>query len=122
MQLRTNARFLKIGVICKRAASLSPGHILERRRRHRAWRSNSCNGTTSPVARQVTVKSELAWVEGRLVFEGTSAAQAISEFNRRNEVQIELPDPKLATTRIYGRFKVAEPEEFVKFVAALPRE
>lgn len=76
----------------------------------------------SAITRQIEVKKELAWTDGWVVFEGMPATEAIDEFNRRNDVQIQLPHPGLGATRIYGRFKIAEPEEFERFVGRLARE
>lgn len=72
-----------------------------------------------PVTVQhVDVKTELAWAHGRLIFEsGTTVADAIEEFNKRNIVQITVKDSEIANQPVRGSFDAADPESFVQLLA-----
>jgi transmembrane sensor len=71
------------------------------------------------AARQVNVFNELAWAEGRLMFESASVASVVSELNRRNRLQIELVDAEVASREIYGTFQAADPETFAGFLQSV---
>jgi transmembrane sensor len=67
---------------------------------------------------RVDVKTELAWAQGRLIFEsGTTVADAIEEFNKRNIIQIAVNDGEIANQPIRGSFDAADPESFVQVLS-----
>lgn len=74
---------------------------------------------TGPVTVQrVNVKKELAWAQGRLIFESrTTVAEAIEEFNKRNHVQIAVEDSAIASRPVRGVFDAADPESFAQLIA-----
>jgi transmembrane sensor len=72
-------------------------------------------------ARRVNVERELAWAQGRLIFEDMTIAQAIDEFNRRNRLQIDVRDPAIAGRPVRGIFDAADPESFALFLARAAR-
>ena len=78
-------------------------------------------GASPLTVRLVDAKSELAWGNGLLIFQGVTAAEAVSEFNRRNHTQIQIADPRLAARRVYGQFRAADPRAFVNFLEASTR-
>jgi transmembrane sensor len=57
-----------------------------------------------------------AWRTGRLIFDGEMLAEAVSEFNRYNEVQIVIEDPQLAGERLSGVFDAHQPQSLVLFL------
>ncbi len=59
----------------------------------------------------------LAWQGARLVFVATPLADVVSEFNRRNPVQIELGDSALGVLPISGSFRPENVEGFVRLLA-----
>lgn len=68
-------------------------------------------------SRQVDVEDVLAWADGYVVFQKTPLPDAIAQFNRRNKIQIQLPDhPQASTYRITGRFRIADPLRFSRYV------
>jgi transmembrane sensor len=73
-------------------------------------------GSAEPV-RKVDASRELAWAEGRLVFQDTPVTEVIAQFNRYNRVQLHVVDPALARRSISGVFDAADPESFIEFVA-----
>lgn len=68
-------------------------------------------------AQHVDVERELAWVGGKLVFNGT-VAEAIRELNLRNRIQIELLEPAIGERRMVGVFDAADPMAFAKTLEA----
>ncbi len=52
------------------------------------------------------IEQLLSWRRGYLVFEATTLAEAVSEFNRYNTKKIVIDDPSLAALRIGGNFRV----------------
>lgn len=72
-------------------------------------------GKPEPV-RKIDPARELAWAEGRLVFDKTPIASALAQFNRYNQLQLRVTDEALGETPITGVFDVSEPESFVRFL------
>ncbi|MGH8176117.1 MAG: FecR family protein [Steroidobacter sp.] len=68
------------------------------------------------LIRHIDVKSELAWVDGWLIFRDETLAEAVDEFNRRNDTQIVVADPSVAALPVRGRFRVADSESFARFL------
>lgn len=71
-------------------------------------------GALTPKA--VDTQRELAWAQKQLIFRGDTLVDAASEFNRRNNVQIEIQDTTPAT-RISGIFLADDPETFAEMAA-----
>jgi transmembrane sensor len=77
----------------------------------------------APLAiKRVDPGKALAWEDGWLMFENSTVAQAVAEFNRRNRTQIEVRDPELASQPMRGGFRVSEPEAFAKFLKSMARD
>lgn len=76
---------------------------------------------TSPVVEKVApdvVRSVLAWQGPRLTFSDTPLAEAIAQFNRHNQVQIELADADLGALPIGGSFRPDNVDAFVRLLTA----
>lgn len=71
------------------------------------------------AVQRVDASRELAWADRQLVFEDTTVAEAVEDFNRRNRLQIEV-DPALAARPVRGVFDAADPESFVRSLATDP--
>jgi transmembrane sensor len=76
------------------------------------------SGTAEPV-REVDSRRELAWAEGRLIFESESVDRAVREFNRYNRIQITVNDTELSHRPISGVFSASDPESFVAFIQSV---
>ncbi len=61
----------------------------------------------------------LAWAEGRLIFDMSSVAEAVLQFNRYNRIQIIVNDQTLARRSISGTFDAADPESFAAFIQSV---
>jgi transmembrane sensor len=73
------------------------------------------NGAIGSV-RKVDWRQELAWSEGRLVFDNDSIADVVAEFNRYNRLQLQIADDALGKRSISGTFDASDPESFIAFL------
>ena len=60
------------------------------------------------------VETELSWREGMLVFDRSTLADAVTEFNRYNRRKLVISDPAIAHLRINAGFDATNPEQFVE--------
>jgi transmembrane sensor len=70
------------------------------------------------AVRKVDPGRQLAWAQGRLIFDNEAVAEVIEQFNRYSRVQIHVHDEELARLRVSGVFDAYEPEDFVAFMQA----
>ncbi len=68
---------------------------------------------------QADVNSATAWRQGLLVFRGRRLAEVIAEISRYHDVDIRLPDPKLAELKVNGSFRTEQLDELLNAVATL---
>ena len=61
----------------------------------------------------------LAWREGFVEFSDTPLSEAVAEMNRHGGRKIVIADPRVAQMKISGRFKLGEPERFLRTVSLL---
>lgn len=59
------------------------------------------------------LNQKLAWTRGRLFFDGETLGVAASEFNRYNQMQLEIADARIGGLRIFGTFEATRPQTFV---------
>lgn len=71
---------------------------------------------SAELLRKVDSTRELAWAEGRLIFENDRVTEVIKEFNRYNRVQLHVTDPTLAARPVSGVFSASDPESFIAFI------
>jgi transmembrane sensor len=62
------------------------------------------------------VEDSLSWRKGFLVFQDTSLADAVTEFNRYNTRHIEIADPSIGAIKLTGKFEPAKYEAFVRLL------
>jgi transmembrane sensor len=58
----------------------------------------------------------LSWIEGQLVFDGESLAEAVSQFNRYNAQRMVIPDSALGERRVVGTYDAFNPELFIRII------
>ena len=51
------------------------------------------------------IERQLAWTNGQLIFENTTLADTVSEFNRYNRRKLQIGDPDIAGVRNGGAFR-----------------
>ncbi|MGH8240542.1 MAG: FecR family protein [Steroidobacteraceae bacterium] len=64
------------------------------------------------------VRRRLAWREGAIELKGETLQQAVEEFNRYRSGKLLVADPRVASIRVGGRFKVDEADKFLSAVQA----
>lgn len=72
-----------------------------------------------PFVRTVDAARATSWTTGRLVFEGTSVADAVAEVNRYSIRKIELQAPRIAAIPVSGAFDAGDVDGFVAALADL---
>ncbi|AEG01274.1 FecR family protein [Methylomonas methanica] len=65
------------------------------------------------------IAAATAWRQGLLVFRGRRLGEVLAEIGRYHEVQIRLPDPKLADLKVNGSFPTAGLDKLLNAVTAL---
>jgi len=61
----------------------------------------------------ITIKKNLSWRQGNLVFKGESLAQAMEEVSRYTSIKIVIADEELKHIKIAGRFKTGDVEGLI---------
>jgi transmembrane sensor len=77
--------------------------------------SDTAQKTDSPNIASVT-----AWREREIVFESASLSDVAEEFNRYNERQLIIADPKLYGFHISGVFASTDPDSLIRFLKQRP--
>src|SRR5262249_1977536 len=62
------------------------------------------------AVKKVDSQRELAWAEGRLVFENEPIGHVVERFNQYNRVRLVVTDDALARRTISGVFDASDPE------------
>lgn len=74
----------------------------------------------SPVAAQsAAIDRSLSWRSGQIVLSGDTLAAAVAEFNRYNDIKLEIRGDALARKQMVGRFRTNEPTAFAHSTATL---
>lgn len=74
-------------------------------------------GAVEPV-HKVDSTRELAWADGRLIFDATPLSEVVKTFNRYNHQQLRVEDPQLARRPVSGVFQATDPETLLAFIRA----
>lgn len=64
-----------------------------------------------------TIERKLAWRAGKMSLDGETLGEAAAEFNRYSPTQIQIRDPDVAQKRLYGVFRLDDPEGFARTAA-----
>jgi transmembrane sensor len=64
------------------------------------------------------LRRRLAWLDGRLAFNGEPLADAVAEINRHNHRRVVVDDPGLSAQPVSGVFRAADAERFCREIAA----
>lgn len=92
-----------------RSTELTPGEVA-------VATADAMSVTRRPVAK---LSVELSWRKGLLIFDGTTLADAVSEFNKYNVEQIVIRDPSILKLRVNGTFPVHARQEFADVAHAV---
>jgi transmembrane sensor len=72
------------------------------------------------IAEHPNIASATAWTQRQLVFESASLADVADEFNRYNDRQLIVGDPRLETFHVSGVFSSTDPASLIRFLRARP--
>lgn len=68
----------------------------------------------------IDVRRATAWIQGNIAFENQSIAAVAAQFNRYNNQQISIEDPRIGALPISGTFDAHDVATFVAFLDSLP--
>ncbi|EIL98361.1 hypothetical protein RHOFW104T7_11860 [Rhodanobacter thiooxydans] len=68
----------------------------------------------------VDARRATAWTQGNIAFDNQSIAAVAAQFNRYNNQQISVDDPRIAALPISGTFDAHDVSTFVAFLDGLP--
>lgn len=75
----------------------------------------------SVEVRSVNSQQLLAWASGHLVFDEVPLRQVLAEFNRYNQVQMQVADDELANRNISGTFTASDLDTFLAFIRVVAK-
>jgi transmembrane sensor len=70
----------------------------------------------TPMPQHADITAATAWMQRKLIFEGSKLSDVVSEFNRYNRRQLVIEDPKLADFQISGVYSSTDPASLVLFM------
>jgi transmembrane sensor len=70
--------------------------------------------------RAVNLAAVTAWTQRQLVFDASSLAEVVEEFNRYNTRRLVIVDPSLDQFSISGSFSSTNPASLLRFLEAQP--
>lgn len=105
----------KLGGTASRATSSVPPPLVVAGQRAVIRASDAAIPQVEAVAPAV-IRDALSWQGSRLVFIDKPLAEVVTEFNRRNQIQLVLADPELASLPTVGSFRPENVEAFVHLV------
>jgi len=71
-----------------------------------------------PQPKPVAARTETAWRENKLIFDGDLLSDVVADFNRYNMKRIVILDDTLRSLRVSGTFDPRAPESFARTMAA----
>lgn len=72
------------------------------------------------IAEHPNIANATAWTQRQQVFESASLADVADEFNRYNDRQLIVADPRLETFHVSGVFSSTDPASLIRFLRARP--
>jgi transmembrane sensor len=70
----------------------------------------------TPMPQHADLLATTAWMQRKLIFEGSKLSDVVEEFNRYNRRQLVIEDPKLADFQISGVYSSTDPASLVRFL------
>ena len=70
----------------------------------------------TPMPQHADIIATTAWMQRKLIFDGSKLSDVVSEFNRYNRRQLVIEDPKLANFQISGVYSSTDPTSLVRFL------
>lgn len=80
----------------------------------------TATGKVMTAPTRVDVAAATAWLNSRLVFDGTPLMDVVDAFNRYNRRPILIEDPQLRGLEISGAYSSTDPTSLIRFLQAQP--
>lgn len=77
------------------------------------------SGARAARPARADLESVTAWTRNQIIFRETPLGEVIEEFNRYNERQLIVDDPRIRAIRINGSFSSADPQVLLRFLRDL---
>jgi len=111
----TVARAAEAGASLPAAQPSTPSEILVS-----SGEQVTVTATATPRATRVNLAAATAWTERRLVFDASTLADVVEEFNRYNAHRLVIRDAPLESFPISASFSSPDPASLVRFLQAQP--
>ena len=72
--------------------------------------------TGTPVPEHADLNAATAWMQRKLIFQGSKLSDVVGEFNRYNRRQLVIEDTRLADFQISGVYSSTDPASLVRFL------
>ena len=116
-QLRSTAVITEEGVVATARLDPADPNCSRNSIRLFAGQKGVIESWTPLVARSVDAAVEHAWTNREIIFTGQTVEQSLAEFNRRNWIQLDMPDDaEILQIRLFGRFPLDDPERFARYL------
>jgi len=73
-----------------------------------------------PAPAHADIAATTAWMQRRLIFDGSKLSDVVQEFNRFNKRQLVIEGEKLSDFRVSGVYSSTDPVSFVRFLREQP--
>lgn len=75
---------------------------------------------TLPAPVRADIAAATAWMQRRLIFDGSRLSDVVQEFNRYNKRQLLIKDAQLSDFRVSGVYSSTDPSSLIRFLRAQP--
>jgi transmembrane sensor len=71
---------------------------------------------TLPAPARVDIAATTAWMQRRLIFDGSKLSDVVQEFNRYNKRQLVIEDAQLSDFHVSGVYSSTDPSSLIRFL------
>jgi transmembrane sensor len=75
---------------------------------------------TLPAPARADIAATTAWMQRRLIFDGSKLSDVVQEFNRYNKRQLVIEDAQLSDFHVSGVYSSTDPSSLIRFLREQP--
>jgi transmembrane sensor len=75
---------------------------------------------TLPAPARADIAATTAWMQRRLIFDGSKLSDVVQEFNRYNKRQLVIKDAQLSEFHVSGVYSSTDPSSLIRFLREQP--
>ena len=75
---------------------------------------------TLPAPARADIAAATAWMQRRLIFDGSKLSDVVQEFNRYNKRQLVIEDAQLSDFHVSGVYSSTDPSSLIRFLREQP--